>query len=617
MHDTENKAILESMPAVESETDGARRQLERVLQSAGFARNERLSGFLRFIVERHLESKDQELKESVIGVEVFGRDPSFNPKRDSIVRTEAARLRARLSEYYLNGGRSDPLVIELPKGSYVPVLRAIEVPTPAEASGAPKPGGFPWKLAAALACIVALIGAFVFWRFSIQTAPITIAVLPLENVGHDSESEYFSDGLTLEIIRDLSIIEGLAVRSQTSSFAFKDKPKNIREAGNQLEADYILEGSVLRADQQLRINAQLIRVRDDFAVWSGRFDRELKDVVAIQDDISLGIVNSLRLNLGRGRRQYETSVEAYDLYLRARWIQYQRWILGYDESIDLLEKAIAKDPSFAPAYSSLSTAYAVRSGQYRFDIAEQMQRMRATATEAMRLDPLSWETHYALGMASSRDSQWEQAERSFRRAMEINPNESLLPIHLAFHVLFPVGRVDEALQESRIAERLDPLSPAVHYVRAFLLMATGRHREAEGQCGKMAAELQLKDECLGWAQLGQGRANEVIQAVEHRFDQLGRRGPGHPLRAVLGCAYARAGRNRDAEELATDSSFNPLNEAHIRICLGDKDRAFEALNRGASAGPFRIGRELEAPEYAVVRDDARLKVLRNKVGLPE
>src|SRR5262249_17362796 len=139
----------------------------------------------------------------------------------------------------------------------------------------------------------------------------------------DTANEYFADGLTGEIIRNLSIIDGLAVRSQTSSFAFKGKPRNVREAGNQLAADYILEGSVLREGQRLRINAQRVRVRDDFALWSDKYDREFADIFAIQDEIARGIVNSLRLKLGHGQRRYETSPEAYDLYLRARapWVR--------------------------------------------------------------------------------------------------------------------------------------------------------------------------------------------------------------------------------------------------------------------------------------------------------
>ncbi len=164
----------------------------------------------------------------------------------------------------------------------------------------------------------------------------------LENTSHDPAHEYFADGLTDELIRNLSIIDGLTVRSRTSSFGIKNKPGNIREAGQKLQADYILEGSVLRAGQRLRIDVQLVRVRDDFPLWSGRFDRELTDVFAIQDEISVGIVNNLRLKLGRGRRRYETSVAAYDLYLQARALP-QRLNRKGDATVGLFEQVIAKD----------------------------------------------------------------------------------------------------------------------------------------------------------------------------------------------------------------------------------------------------------------------------------
>jgi adenylate cyclase len=169
-------------------------------------------------------------------------------------------------------------------------------------------------LTVSLASLVVVLAALGWWWVLHKNAPIAIAALPLENLSQDSSGDYFADGLTDELIRHLSIIDGLAVRSRTSSFAFKGKPRNVREMGKQLAADYNLEGSILRAPQQLRINAQLVRVRDDdFLLWSGRFDRELTDVFAIQEEISRGIVNGLRLKLGRGRRRYETSPEAYDL----------------------------------------------------------------------------------------------------------------------------------------------------------------------------------------------------------------------------------------------------------------------------------------------------------------
>ena len=282
------------MSPTEAIAEPVRRQLDKILGSRGFVGNDRLSKFLRFVVDQHLQGKAVELKESLVGIEVFGRTPGFDPRQDSVVRTEAARLRVRLTQYYAGEGAGDPVVIELPKGGYTPVFR--------------QPKDAPSRLArlwltttlAGLALVLAVGG---WWWVRHKSAPIAIAVLPLNNLSEDPGNEYFTDGLTYEIIRSLSIIEGLAVRSQTSSFAFKGKPRNVREAGKQLDAEYILEGSVLRSGQQLRINVQFIRVRDDFPLWSGKFDHELTDIFAIQDEISRGIVNSLRLQLGRGRRR--------------------------------------------------------------------------------------------------------------------------------------------------------------------------------------------------------------------------------------------------------------------------------------------------------------------------
>src|SRR3984957_5900862 len=303
------------MPIPDLEPQAVRRHLDRALASANFARNERLSRFLRFVVERHLAGRDDELKESVIAMEVFG-NRDYDPKQDSIVRTEAGRLRARLAEYYVGPGSGEPVVFELPKGGYVPVFRRMEE------APAPRKNAFrqAWLLSMLAVCGVALLAAGWWWVHT-KSTPIAIAVLPLQNLNQDTASDYFADGLTDEVIRNLSSIEGLAVRSQTSSFAFKGKTRNLHEVGRQLAADYILEGSVLRSGQHLRIDAQLVRVRDDITVWSDKYDRELTDVFAIRDEISHGIVNSLRLKLGRGRRRYETSLEAYDFYLRARAVE--------------------------------------------------------------------------------------------------------------------------------------------------------------------------------------------------------------------------------------------------------------------------------------------------------
>jgi TolB-like protein/Tfp pilus assembly protein PilF len=596
------------MPSQESSnSEAVRTQLNKVLSSGGFARNERLSGFLRFVVEQELSGRGDELKESIIGVEFFGRPPDYDVRQDSVVRNEAAKLRARLAEYHVAEGAADALIIELPKGGYKPAFRHIEKATaPVPPPAAPQ-GRVGLRLAVALAgCIV--VSAALWWQaIQHRNAPIPIAVLPLINLDRNPDHDYFADGLTGEIIRNLSIIDGLAVRSQTSSFAFKGKPPNVRDVGKQLDAEYILEGSVLLSGQQLRINAQLVRVRDDFPLWAGKYDRELTDIFAIQDEISRGIVNELRLKLGQGRRRYETSVEAYDLYLRARALQIQHGQVGFDESIGPLEKAITIDPSFAPAYAGLATAYASRSGQFRMDISNEVQKLRAVVEQAIRLDPLLAEAHAGLGMLYAREARWRESEKSFLRAIELDPNSSTSRTEFALYLLRPLGRVEEALHQLRIVEKNDPLSSQSQFSLGWLLIAARRYDEAASHCNKLPPDYQARSMCLGRALLGRSRTEEAIRIFEES-DDTGERG-------YLGYAYARAGRREEAEKLAIDLS--PLQQAVIFAGLGDKERALEALDRMAAVGPVRMGSILSLPELALLRGDPRLKALRRKVGLPE
>jgi TolB-like protein len=549
------------------------------------------------------------LKESIIGVEFFGRPPDYDVRQDSVVRNEAGKLRARLAEYYVAEGAADALFIELPKGGYKPVFRQIEkatVPVPAP-SESRRPVRI-WIAVAFAGC--GIVSAVLWWRgIQHRNAPIPIAVLPLINLDRNPDHDYFADGLTGEIIRNLSIIDGLAVRSQTSSFAFKGKPQNVHDVGKQLDAEYILEGSVLLSGQQLRINAQLVRVRDDFPLWSGKYDRESTDVFAIQDEISRGIVNGLRLKLGRGRRRYETSAEAYDLYLRARALQIEHGEPGFDQSIGPLEEAIAKDPSFAPAYAGLATAYASRSGQFRLDIPDEVRKLRAVVEQAIRLDPLLAEAHAAMGRLYARDARWVESEKSFRRAIELDPVSSSSHAGFALYLLWSLGRVEEALHQLRIAEKNDPISPQLQFNLGWLLISAGRYDEAAKYCNKLTADYLGRSMCLGRALLGQGRTEEAIRIFIKSKDRSDR--------AYLGYAYARSGRREEAEKLAIDLSARPLQQALVFAGLGDKERTLEALGSMAVVGPVRMGSILSLPELALLRGDPRLKALRKKVGLPE
>jgi len=593
------------MATGEAEVQAARRQLDRILASPGFARNERLSRFLRFLVEHHVEGRGAELKESLLGIEVFGRRPDYDPKQDPIVRTEASRLRARLSEYYLDEGKADPVIIEVPRGGYVPVVR--EVATMVGPTGPVKARAFfPRKiwLLAGIACL-SVIAAAAWWRLRHRDAPIPIAVLPLINLNQDPSTDYFADGLTGEIIRNLSIIDGLTVRSETSTFAFKGKPQKAPEAGKELEADYLVEGAVLRSGQKLRINVQLVRARDDSPLWSDRYDRELKDVFAIQDEISRGIVNNLRLKLGRGRRRYETSTEAYDLYLRAR--AWRGRIRDSDQRISMFGDAIQKDPAFAPAYAGLANAYVIRSGNSNFDAPEEVVKLRAAAQKAIELDPLSAESYEALGAGYAREGQWEQAERSFRHAMEIQPGRVESHGYFAIYYLLPLGRIDAAIRELRIAEHGDQL---FMFFLGDAFADAGRDEEAAKQCEKLP-ESTNKSRCVQGALIRLGRAAQIIEI--HQAD------PGNVPAAVLGCAFARVGRREEAEKLVP-SIQGGEGGAAIYACLGNKDRVFEALDQAAILGPIRIGwflLRVDRERRGLLAGDPRLKALRKKVGLPE
>ena len=596
------------MESAAPDSELIREELARVLSSAPFARSDRVSKLLRFLVDRHLEDRDAELKETLIGVEVFGRRPDYDPKLDSTVRTEAVRLRARLKTYYSAEGSQNPIVIELPKGGYVPRCR------PRAVGGGQVATAKPRWLAFGLTVLMlaATAAGLLLWGLRMEP-PVPIAVLPLVNLSDDPGNEYFVDGLTDQIIRRASGIDGLTVRSRTSSFALKGKPGSVREAGNELHAEYIVEGSVARVGPQVRINAQLVRVHDDVLLWSGTFDRHVTNVLAVQQDIARGIINALQLKLGRGRRSYDT--EAYDLYLRALEAENVHFP-GDDEVIGLFEQAIAKDRLIAPAYAGLALAYAFRSFQSPHDPRRvaALEKMRAAAEAAIRLDPLLADAHSALGAAYACNGQWPLAERSFRRAIEIDPSLSTTRHAFTRFVLLPLGRMDEAVREAHAGTENDPLSAPAHYELADVLLSAGRYDEAAQSCEQLPAETMSVSECLGRARLAQGRTADAIQVlVSSATNNWG----------YLAYAYAKAGRRAEAETLADAAPARypnrrgPFQRALVFAGLGDKDRTIEQLQRMADVGPVRIGFTLNSPEFAFLDGDLRVKALRKQVGLPD
>jgi TolB-like protein/DNA-binding winged helix-turn-helix (wHTH) protein len=241
------------------------------------------------------------------------------------------------------------------------------------------------------------------WQSIRRPRPPIIAVLPFTNLSGETDGDLFVDGLTDEIIRNLAMIQGLQVRSRTSSFAFKDKPRNLREVGDQLGATLVLEGSVLGTSTRKRITAQLVEVADDVPLWAGQFDRDIQssgDVFVVLDEISRAIVNRLRLTLGRGQRRYDLDLDTYELYLKGRALAARKDVPSLEEAAGLFEQVIVKDPAFAPAHAGLANAYALMSeptsSQLPFETAHAI--LRPAAIKARELDPLLAEAHAAMGL---------------------------------------------------------------------------------------------------------------------------------------------------------------------------------------------------------------------------
>ena len=282
--------------------EAIRTQLEKILAAESFAGSERLRRFLRFTVEQALEGRADQLKEYVLAVEVFDRKKSFDPRLESIVRVEAGRLRARLKKYYETEGRDDPVQIDYGKGSYIPVFEW----RGRSASPAWRRLLGYWKAAVVTAVLLLEVvthePASLFWRNLSRgepgrPPPTSIAVLPFADLSPQNDQEYFSDGLTDELINRLSRIEGLRVVARTSSFQFKGKAQDIRKIGKELNVGGALEGSVRKTGNRLRITAQLVDVSDGFHLWSQMYEREMKDIFEVQGEIAQAIVDSLKIKL--------------------------------------------------------------------------------------------------------------------------------------------------------------------------------------------------------------------------------------------------------------------------------------------------------------------------------
>lgn len=583
-------------------TDGAHRlaepspeeiraQLGTILQSKIFIRSERLCRFLRLIVERVLAGEADQIKEYLIGREVFDRDQRYDPRIDSIVRVEARRMRGKLRQYYEEHGSGDAVVIEVSQGSYVPSFRyAAPVASPAVLD------------------------------------PKTVAVLPFLNLSPDPDQDFFCDGITVEILDALSTVPELNVVARTSVFHFKGTTLDVRAIGEQLHAGTMIEGSVRKAEGSLRISAKVIDASTGLSLWSETFDREMHDVFAVQSEIARAIADSLRVTLAPAPAVSTAgrtggNLEAYMFYLKGRHYWNQMSQEGIRNALNQFTQAISLFPAYAPPYAALADAYAHLTVWGAIEPGEGAARAKQAVLEALRLDDRLAEAYATLGgILSLFEWRWEDGSRQLHRAIELQPSNvqahELHALHLMYRGDFPAAEmsIERALQ-------LDPLSP-----RGVRFKAWNHYyqRQYDRAVQILNAVLPLdatnqEAQCLlGWIYIREGRLTEAVE----QFRDL----PEGPFLAVklgaLGEAYACLGDVAAAQDalekldaLGTTGYVSPRSRCYIYAGLGDWGRLFEGLEGCYTDHCPWMSTVKVDPRFDPIKDDPRFVSLLTRMNL--
>jgi serine/threonine-protein kinase len=550
--------------------------------------------FLQFTVEKALAGASSTLKEYAIGLEVFDRDSSFDPRIDPIVRVEARRLRTKLKQYYETEGASDAILLDYPKGQYAPVFsQRIVQPLVARSAGTGRDSR-------------------------------RIAVLPFANFSSDPDNEYFSDGLTEELTHALTRVHGLCVIASSSASKFKGQG-DIRAIGQQLNVGAVLEGSVRRSGDRLRITAQLVDISDGHYLWSETYERRMEDVFAIQDEISRAIVDTLRIQLAGSLVQPRDNLNAYNAYLKGRFHCSRRTEDGLTRGIEYFKQALIEEPEYALAYAGIADAYSLLSQYGVLAPAEVMPKALAAATKALALDDNLAEAHASMALARSIYLwEWDEAIKSYRRAIELNPGYATAHHWFGSDCLAALGRLEEAKEHLTLAQQLDPLSLITRCSLGSVYIAQ-REYDCAIDCFRRALDLEPR---FYKGLMGLGRAHIAKGLYEEgiTYFQEARALSGNILyvAGALGHAYALAGNREQAqrhlEELLrlSNNRYVPATSiAIIYLGLGRVETAMDWLERAYQehAGPLIwLGVH---PIYDPLREEARFRALVEKIGVSE
>jgi len=418
-----------------------------------------------------------------------------------------------------------------------------------------------------------------------------IAVLPFVNASPEPDTEYLSDGITDELIDALAKVHGLRVASRTSVFALKGKPQDVRAIGAQFDAAWVLEGTVRRAGQRLRVTAQLTTTEDARVVWSERFDRTLEDVFAIQEELARTIVETLRamtfVDLVEPATPRRTaSFEAYGLYLKGRYAWNKRTQAGVTEAIRYFEQAIEEDPNYAQAYTGLADSYALQIDYRSVPVAEGFALAEQYARKSLVLDETVAETHASLAWSLFvYDWDWEGSRREFRRAIELDPRYATAHQWYSFW-LAAHGRMDEAVVEIDRAVELDPVSVSIRRTVGWVRFYARRFDEARPRLERAVAMNPTADETYRVLALCHAMAGDLTDAERAVREAVALAPGGTYNRATLAYVLARAGRRLEAiaelEEItriAEHEYVSPVSFATVYLGLEDWDRALDWTER--------------------------------------
>jgi serine/threonine-protein kinase len=457
-------------------------------------------------------------------------------------------------------------------------------------------------------------------------AGASIAVLPFDNLSRAPDTEYLSDGITEEIINALAQIPGLRVAARVSSFAFRGKAVDVAEVGAKLRVSTVLEGSVRRDGSRLRVTAQLIDARTNSHLWSERYDREMIDVFAIQDEIARAIAERFRVTLDGTSRTLVSpptaSLDAYHLYLKGRFFWAQRGV-GLKKALASFSQALALDPRYALAHAGLADACTLLAQYGLAAPAAILPKARAALARALELAPDLAEAHCAAGILRLVfDWDWPQASQSLRRAIELNPRYPPAHHWLATYLTFVAGRSDEGIAEARRSVELDPLAPLPSAQLGLILIGAGRDEEAIAPLQR-AAELGptvfLPFNYLGVLYQRMGRHEQAIEALEHAVSVSGRH--QWPL-ASLGVALSACGRQADVESIHDELAARARREyvmssmlALVNGALGRVDEAFRLLERACEERDGILIYSRRYPAFALLQGDSRMQNIYTRVGL--